>query len=79
MCVRFISTDAHDTIADNFISISNLYRWPILWNYYSERRDSFDTPKRATHSDRASTEIYKEGHIKWNEIPDVIIDWRIPP
>jgi len=40
--------------------------------------NGFDAQKRAAHSDRASTEIYKKGHIKWNEVPDVIIDWRKP-
>jgi hypothetical protein len=36
----------------------------------------FDAQKRAAHSQRASTEVYKKGHIQWNEVPDVVIEWR---
>jgi hypothetical protein len=32
----------------------------------------------AAHSQRASTERYKIGHIQWNEVPDVVIEWRKP-
>jgi len=45
----------------------------------SQEENGSDAQKRAAHSDRASTEVYKKGHIKWNEVPDVIIDWRKPP
>jgi hypothetical protein len=41
-----------------------------------QEKNGFDAQKRAAHSDRASTEIYKKGHIQWNEVPDVVIDWR---
>ncbi len=41
-----------------------------------QESNGFDAQKRAAHSDRASTEIYKKGYNQWNEVPDVVIDWR---
>lgn len=38
-----------------------------------------DAQKRAAHSQRASTEVYKKGYVQWNEVTDVVIDWREPP
>ena len=43
-----------------------------------QEENGFDAQKRAAHSQRSSTEIYKKGHIQWNEVPDVVIDWRKP-
>jgi hypothetical protein len=40
--------------------------------------NGFDAQMRAAHSQRASTERYKIGHIQWNEVPDVVIEWRKP-
>jgi hypothetical protein len=37
-----------------------------------------DAQKRAGHSQRASTEVYKKGQIQWNKVPDVVINWRKP-
>jgi integrase len=41
-----------------------------------QEENGFDAQKRAAHSERASTEIYKKGYNQWNEVPDVVIDWR---
>ena len=41
-----------------------------------QEKNGFDAQKRAAHSDRASTEIYKKGYVQWNEVPDVVINWR---
>lgn len=38
-----------------------------------------DAQKRAAHSQRASTEVYKKGYVQWNEVADVVIDWREQP
>jgi len=38
--------------------------------------NGYDAQKRAAHSDRASTEKYIKGHVQWNEVPDVVINWR---
>jgi len=35
-----------------------------------------DAQKRAAHSRRETTEIYKKGYVQWNEVPDVVINWR---
>lgn len=45
----------------------------------SQEESGSDAQKRAAHSNRASTEVYKKGHIQWNLVPDVIVDWREPP
>jgi hypothetical protein len=44
----------------------------------TQEANGFDAQKRAAHSQRSSTEVYKKGHIQWNEVPDVVIDWRKP-
>jgi len=36
----------------------------------------YDAQKRAAHSRRETTEIYKRGYIQWNEVADVVIKWR---
>jgi integrase len=41
-----------------------------------QEENGFDAQKRAAHSERASTDIYKKGYNRWNEVPDVVIDWR---
>jgi hypothetical protein len=40
--------------------------------------NGFDAQMRAAHSQLASTERYKICHIQWNEVPDVVIEWRKP-
>jgi integrase len=35
-----------------------------------------DAQKRAAHSQRQTTEIYKRGYVQWNEVADVVIEWR---
>lgn len=44
-----------------------------------QEENGFDAQKRAAHSDRSSTDIYKKGYDRWNEVPDVVINWRKPP
>jgi integrase len=44
-----------------------------------QEENGFDAQKRAAHSDRSSTDIYKKGYNRWNEVPDVVINWRKPP
>jgi hypothetical protein len=43
-----------------------------------QENNGFDAQKRAAHSQRASTEGYKLGHIQWNKVPDVVIEWQKP-
>lgn len=38
--------------------------------------NGYDAQKRAAHSERDSTDIYKRGHTQWNEVEDKIVDWR---
>lgn len=41
-----------------------------------QERAGHDAQKRAAHSSRETTEIYKRGYVQWNEVPDVVIEWR---
>lgn len=44
----------------------------IFW----QEENGYDAQKRAAHSERQSTDIYKKGHIQWNEVSDVVIVWK---
>ena len=41
-----------------------------------QESNGFDAQKRASHSQRSTTEGYIKGHVKWNEVPDITVDWR---
>jgi integrase len=41
-----------------------------------QEESGHDAQKRAAHSSRETTEIYKRGYVQWNEVPDVVIEWR---